>query len=82
MMVEEDHCLYVKQSSGNNIYLIDDIKKWMPSNFDMKDMGEADYVHEVEILRDSSKKIFILSQKTYKRKIQECFWIKKKKITS
>ena len=31
-------------------------KKWLSSNFEMKDMGEANYVLGVKILRDHSKR--------------------------
>ena len=72
-MIEEDHCVYVKQSKGSFIILslyVDDIllagndmemiiatKRWLSSNFEMKDMGETDYILGVKILRDCSKKL-------------------------
>ena len=37
-------------------------KAWLSSNFEMKDMGEADYIIGVKILRDHSKKLLGLSQ--------------------
>jgi hypothetical protein len=59
-MIEEDHCVYVKRSKGSFIIMslyVDDIllagndkdmivatKGWLSSNFEMKDMGEADYI--------------------------------------
>ena len=76
-MIEEDHCVYVKLSKGSFIILslyIDDIllagndmeiiiaiKGWLSSNFEMKDMGEADYILGVKILRDCSKNLLSLS---------------------
>ena len=72
-IIEEDHCVYVKQSKGSFIILslyVDDIllagndmemiiatKRWLSSNFEMKDMGETDYILGVKILRDCSKKL-------------------------
>ncbi|OMO58188.1 Integrase, catalytic core [Corchorus capsularis] len=72
-MIEEDHCVYVKRSKGSFVILslyVDDIllagndmemivttKKWLSSNFEMKDMGEANYVLGVKILRDRSKRL-------------------------
>ena len=69
-MIEEDHCVYIKRSKGSFIILslyVDDIllagndmemiiatKGWLSSNFEMKDMGEADYILGVKILRDCS----------------------------
>ena len=59
-MIEEDQCVYVERSKGSFIILslyVDDIllanndmemiiatKGWLSSNFEMKDMGEADYI--------------------------------------
>ena len=76
-MIEEDHCVYVKWSKGSFIILslyVDDIllagndmemiittKGWLSSNFEMKDMGEVDYILGVKILRDCSKKLLSLS---------------------
>ena len=70
-MMEEDHCMYIKRSNnhfiilslyvddiliaGNYKKLIDMTKKWLSSNFEMNDMGEASYVLGVKILRDRSK---------------------------
>uniref|UniRef100_A0A2N9F5U8 Reverse transcriptase Ty1/copia-type domain-containing protein n=1 Tax=Fagus sylvatica TaxID=28930 RepID=A0A2N9F5U8_FAGSY len=72
-MIEEDHCVYTKWSKGSFIILslyVDDIllagndaemivatKEWLSSNFEMKDMGEADYILGVKIFRDRLKKI-------------------------
>ena len=39
----------------NDKKLIDVTKKWLLSNFEMKDMGEATYVLGVKILRDRLK---------------------------
>ena len=77
-MIEEDHCVYTKRSKGSFIILslyVDDIllanndtemiiatKEWLSSNFEMKDMSEADYILGVKIFRDRSKKILGLSQ--------------------
>jgi hypothetical protein len=88
-MIEEDHCVYTKRSKGSFIILslyVDDIllagndaemivatKEWLSSNFEMKDMGETDYILGVKIFRDRSKKILGLSQQTYIKKVLERF---------
>ena len=80
-MMEEDHCVYIKRSNigfiiqflyvddiliyGNDKKLIEVTKKWLSSNFKMKDMGEASYVLSVKIFRDRSKLLLDLSQETY-----------------
>ena len=67
-MVEEDHCVYIKRDKDKYVMLslyVDDIllagnckeyvlaiKKWLSSNFEMKDMGEAAYILGVKIRRD------------------------------
>ena len=59
-MIDEDHCIYVKRSNEKYVILslyVDDIllaendleyvktiKSWLSKSFDMKDMGEADYI--------------------------------------
>jgi len=77
----EDNCIYAKFKNGKFIFLvlyIDDIllvssdmsmlletKSFLSSNFDMKDLGEASYVLEIEIHRDRKKRVLGLSQKAY-----------------
>ena len=91
-MIEEDHCVYIKHFEGNFVILslyVDDIllagnnlksvltiKKWLSSNFEMKDMGEAEYILAVKIQRDRSKIILSLSQESYINKILERFNMK------
>ena len=67
----EDNCIYTKFKNGKFIFLIlyvDDIllassdvdlllemKKFLSSNFDLKDFGEASFVLGIEIHRDRRK---------------------------
>ncbi|KAL2240065.1 UNVERIFIED_CONTAM: Retrovirus-related Pol polyprotein from transposon RE1 [Sesamum indicum] len=90
-MVEEDHCVYVKRSeknffiislymddillAGNNMEIIVATQKWLPSTFEMKDMGEAKYILSVKIHKDRSMKLLSLSQETYIKRIIERFRI-------
>ena len=69
----EDNCIYAKFKNGKFIFLIlyvDDIllassdvnllqemKKFLSSNFDMKYLGEASFVLGIEIHRDRRKGI-------------------------
>jgi hypothetical protein len=78
---EVDNCIYIKFKGGKFTILVlyvDDIllassdkdmlfetKRFLSSNFDMKDLGEASYVLGIEIHRDRSKGVLGLSQKTY-----------------
>ena len=50
---------------GNDMKMIVTTKMWLSSIFEMKDMGEANYVLGVKVLRDCSKKLLGFSQKTY-----------------
>jgi hypothetical protein len=88
-MTEGDHCIYTKIIGSNFVLLslyVDDIliasndksilaevKAWLSSKFDMKDMGEAFYVLGVEIHRDRNKRLLGLSQKTYPRNVLKRF---------
>jgi hypothetical protein len=86
---EEDNCIYTKFKNEKFIFLIlyvDDIllacsdvsllleiKRFLSSNFDMKDLGEASFVLEIEILRDRRKGVLGLSQKSYLEKVLKKF---------
>lgn len=48
--------------AGNDLELIVATKEWLSSTFEMKDMGQADYVLGS---RDRSKRLLSLSQETY-----------------
>ncbi|KAL1223876.1 Retrovirus-related Pol polyprotein from transposon TNT 1-94 [Cardamine amara subsp. amara] len=74
-----DRCIYMKVSGSkfailvlyvddilidaNDMGMLSDVKKYLSSNFEMKDMGEASYVIEIEIIRDRSHGLLSLSQK-------------------
>ena len=82
---EKDNCIYAKFKNGRFIFLIlyvDNIllassdvnllletKKFLSSNFDMKDLGEASFVLGIEIHRDRRKGVLGLSQKAYLEKV-------------
>ena len=89
IMIDEDHCVYIKRSmdkfiimslyvddiliAGNSKEYVNEIKGWLSSNFEMKDMGEAAYILGVKISRDRSKKLLSMSQEPYINKILERF---------
>jgi hypothetical protein len=54
-------------SSDKN--LLYEIKGFLSSNFDMKDLGDASYVLDIEIHRDRTKGVLDLSQKAYIKKV-------------
>ena len=45
----------------NSNKMIDTAKKWLSSNFEMKDMDEASYVLDVKIVRNRAKRLLDLS---------------------
>ncbi|GKC36073.1 putative RNA-directed DNA polymerase [Tanacetum coccineum] len=51
--------------ASNNIDLLHESKRFLSRNFDMKDLGEALYVSEIEIHRDRANGKLGLSQKAY-----------------
>jgi len=88
-MVSEDHCVYVKKTTkeimflilyvddillaGNNLEVINTTKRRLSSAFEMKDMGEARYVLGVKIVRNRPKKLLGMCQKPYIKRALECF---------
>ena len=87
-MIEEDHCVYLKRSKKSILILslyVDDIllagndMEWLSSTFEMKDMGEENFVLGVKITIDRSKKLLSLSQGTYVKKILERFHMQNSK---
>ena len=88
-----DRCIYLKVSGSKIMFLVlyvDDIllatndlgmmkstKNFLSKNFEMKDMGEANYVIGIEIFHDRSQGLLGLSQKTYINKILERFKMEK-----
>ena len=89
MMMEEDYCVHIKCSNigfiilslyvdgilivGNYKKLIDVTKKRLSSNFEMKDIDEANYVLGVKTFRDSSKRLLGLSHEIYIKKMLKCY---------
>jgi hypothetical protein len=87
--IVEDNCVYVKFKNGKYIFLIlyvDDIllassdvsllpetKKFLTSKLDIKDLGEASFVLDIEIHRDRSKGVLGLSQNAYIEKVLKKF---------
>ena len=88
-MIEEYHCVYIKSSKDKFVILslyVDDIliarnskeyileiKGWLSSKFEIKDMGEATYILGVKISKDQTKKLVPLSQEQCIKKILERF---------
>ena len=53
--------------ASSDVGLLRETKKFMSSNFDMKDLGEASFVLGIEIHRDRRKGVLELSQKAWKK---------------
>ena len=49
--------------------MLSSVKGWMQKQFDMKDLGEANYILGIELLRDRKNKVLALSQALYIDKI-------------
>jgi hypothetical protein len=50
---------------SSHVSLLLETKRFLSSNFDMKDLGEASFIVGIEIHRDRRKGVLELSQKTY-----------------
>ena len=55
--------------ASSDVGLLLETKKFLSSNFDMKDLGEASFVLGIEIHRDRTKGVLGLSQKAYLEKV-------------
>ena len=54
---------------GNNIEVLSSVKGWLQKQFDMKDLGEANYILGIKLPRDRKNKVLALSQALYIDKI-------------
>ena len=53
--------------------LLNDTKRVLSTNFDMKDLGEASFVLGIEIYRDRSRNLLGLSQRAYINRVLKRF---------
>jgi hypothetical protein len=51
--------------ASNDVSMLRETKKFLSSNFDMKDLGEASYVLGIQIHRDRKNGVLGLSQKAH-----------------
>ncbi|KAJ9536811.1 hypothetical protein OSB04_un000035 [Centaurea solstitialis] len=54
---------------GNNVPTLQSVKSWLSKCFQMKDLGEAAYIHGIKIYRNRSRRLIGLTQSTYIDKI-------------
>ncbi|KAA0066715.1 gag/pol protein [Cucumis melo var. makuwa] len=50
---------------GNDVGHLTDIKEWLATQFQMKDLGNAQYVLAIQIVRNQKNKTLAMSQKSY-----------------
>ena len=55
--------------ASSDVNLLLETKKFLSSNFDMKDLGEASFILGIEIHRDRRRGVLGLSQKAYLEKV-------------
>ena len=54
---------------GNNVEVLSNVKGWLKNQFEMKNLGKANYILGIKILRDRKNKLLALSQASYIDKI-------------
>jgi hypothetical protein len=59
--------------ASSDVNLLLETKRFLLSNFDMKDLSEASSIQGIEIHRDRRKGVLGLSQKTYIEKVLKKF---------
>ena len=62
--------------ASSNIGLLHETKRFLSNNFEMKDLGNASFVLDIQIYRDRSNGILGLSQKAYIDKVLSRFGMK------
>jgi hypothetical protein len=67
-------CLYVDDILifGSSLKVIEEVKKFLSSNFEMKDLGEADVILNIKLLREGDGRITLL-QPHYVEKVLSRF---------
>ena len=67
-------CLYVDDILifGNNINVIEEVKDFLPSNFEMKDMGDVDVIFNIKLLREGNGGVTLV-QSNYVEKMLNRF---------
>ena len=58
---------------GNNVGYLTGIKNWLATQFQMKDMGEAQYVLGIQIVRNRKNRTLAMSQASYIDKVLSRF---------
>jgi hypothetical protein len=68
-------CLYVDDILifGNNVELIKEVKEFLSNNFEMKDLGEADVILNIKLLRQEGNGGVTLVQSHYVEKVLSHF---------
>jgi hypothetical protein len=59
--------------ASSDVSLLLETKRFLSSNFDIKDLGEASFVLGIKIHRDRRKEVLRLSQKAYLEKVLKKF---------
>ena len=67
--------------ASSDVSLLLETKKFLSSNFDMKDLGEASYVLDIDFHRDIPNGVLGLSQKAYLEKILKKYNMHKSNAT-
>ena len=58
---------------GNDVGVMSSVKVWLSSQFDMKDLGDANFILGIKLWRDRKNKMLCLSQAGYIDKVLERF---------
>ena len=68
-------CLYVDDILifGNNVDVIKEVKNFLSNNFEMKDLGEADVILNIKLLREGGNGGVTLVQSHYVKKVLNYF---------
>ena len=58
---------------GNDVGILTSVKVWLAKQFDMKDLGEANFVLGIQLFRERKNRMIALSQSSYIDKVLKKF---------
>ena len=64
---------------GNSVKVLSNVKGYLKKQFDMKDLGEVNYILVIKLLRDRKNRVLALSQASYIDKIAAKFGMENSK---
>ena len=72
--VKESFYAYMLMTFGSSLKVIEEVKEFLSKNFEMKDLGEADVILNIKLLREGVGGVTLLHSH-YVEKGAESLWV-------